>query len=92
MGVEKFPFMKLKVDRQYVAGCGNGPLNRTVCRHIVYIAKEYNVRTVAAGVESHADVIAVLGFELAQGHLFGKAMPLKQFAQSSFSPVPLRPK
>lgn len=51
MGVEKFPFMKLKVDRQYVAGWGNGPLNRTVCRHIVYIAKEYNVRTVAAGVE-----------------------------------------
>lgn len=94
MGVEKFPFVKLKVDRKYVAGCGNGPLKRTVCGHIVDLAKEYSVRTVAPGVESYADLITVteLGFDLAQGHLFGKAMPLKQFAQSSFSPVPLRPK
>ncbi|MET4072407.1 EAL domain-containing protein (putative c-di-GMP-specific phosphodiesterase class I) [Bradyrhizobium sp. S3.2.6] len=93
MGVERFPFMKLKVDRQYVSGCGNGPLKRTVCRQIVDLAKEYSARTVAEGVESHADLIAVteLGFDLAQGHLFGKAMPLKQFAQSSFSTPPLLP-
>lgn len=58
------------------------------CRHVV------DLRTVAEGVESHADLIAVteLGFDLTQGHLFGKAMPLEQFAQSSSSPVPLRPK
>ncbi|MET4121190.1 EAL domain-containing protein (putative c-di-GMP-specific phosphodiesterase class I) [Bradyrhizobium sp. JR1.5] len=93
MGVERFPFRKLKVDRQYVSGCGNGPLKRTVCRQIVDLAKEYSARTVAEGVESHADLIAVteLGFDLAQGHLFGKAMPLKQFAQSSFSTPPLLP-
>ncbi|MGY4509774.1 EAL domain-containing response regulator [Bradyrhizobium sp. USDA 3650] len=92
MGMTKFPFMKLKVDRQFVGGCANGPLKRTVCRHIVDLAKEYNVRTVAEGVESQADLIAVaeLGFDLAQGHLFGKAMPLKQFAQSSFNPAPAR--
>ncbi|MET4484091.1 EAL domain-containing protein [Bradyrhizobium sp. F1.13.3] len=91
MGVKRFPFRKLKVDRQYVSGCGNGPLKRTVCRQIVDLAKEYSARTVAVGVESHADLIAVteLGFDLAQGHLFGKAMPRKQFAQSSFSTAPL---
>ncbi|MET4279091.1 MULTISPECIES: EAL domain-containing protein [unclassified Bradyrhizobium] len=94
MGVKRFPFRKLKVDRQYVSGCGNGPLKRTVCRQIVDLAKEYSARTVAVGVESHADLIAVteLGFDLAQGHLFGKAMPRKQFAQSSFSTAPLLPK
>ncbi|MDH2399084.1 EAL domain-containing response regulator [Bradyrhizobium sp. SSUT18] len=94
MGVKRFPFRKLKVDRQYVSGCGNGPLKRRVCRQIVDLAKEYSARTVAEGVESHDDLIAVteLGFDLAQGHLFGKAMPLKQFAQSSFSTAPLLPK
>ncbi|MDH2347154.1 EAL domain-containing response regulator [Bradyrhizobium sp. SSUT77] len=93
-GVEKFPFMNLNVDRKFIAGCGNGALKRTVCRHIVDLAKEYSVRTVADGVESEADLIAVteLGFDLAQGHLFGKAMPLKQFAHSAFSPAPLRQK
>src|SRR5512139_1768744 len=32
MGLDKFPF-ELKADRQFVTGCGNDRLKRTVCRH-----------------------------------------------------------
>jgi EAL domain-containing protein (putative c-di-GMP-specific phosphodiesterase class I)/CheY-like chemotaxis protein len=87
MGLDKIPFIKLKADRQFVTGCGNDRLKRTVCRHIVELAKGYGVRTVAEGVESRADLIATneLGFDLVQGFLFGKPMPLKKFARSALT-------
>lgn len=87
MGLDKIPFIKLKADRQFVTGCGNDRLKRTVCRHIVELAKGYGVRTVAEGVESRADLIAAneLGFDLVQGFLFGKPMPLKKFARSALT-------
>src|SRR4051812_3061352 len=87
MGLDKIPFIKLKADRQFVTGCGNDRLKRTVCRHIVELAQGYGVRTVAEGVESRADLLAVneLGFDLVQGYLFGKPMPLKKFARSALT-------
>lgn len=87
MGLEKFPFIKLKADRQFVTGCGNDRLKRTVCRHIVELAQGYGVRTVAEGIETRADLIAAneLGFDLVQGYLFGKPMPLKKFARTSLT-------
>lgn len=87
MGLGKIPFLKLKADRQFVTGCGNDRLKRTVCRHIVELAQGYGVRTVAEGVESRADLLAVneLGFDLVQGYLFGKPMPLKKFARSALT-------
>ena len=85
MGLDSIPFIKLKADRQFVTGCSNDRLKRTVCRHIVELAQGYGARTVAEGVETRADLMAVneLGFDLVQGYLFGKPMPLKKFARST---------
>jgi EAL domain-containing protein (putative c-di-GMP-specific phosphodiesterase class I) len=85
MALDRFPFVKLKADRTFVTGCGDDRLKRTVCRHIVELAKGYGVPTVAEGVDSRADLIAAseIGFDLVQGHLFGKPMPLKKFARAS---------
>lgn len=87
MGLDRIPFIKLKADRQFVTGCGNDRLKRTVCRHIVELARGYGARTVAEGVESRGDLLAVneLGFDLVQGYLFGKPMPLKKFARSALT-------
>jgi len=41
MGLENFPFAELKVDRQFVTGCANDRLKRTVCRRIIELAREY---------------------------------------------------
>lgn len=85
MGLDKIPFVKLKADRQFVTGSGNDRLKRTVCRDIVELAQSYGARSVAQGVESRSDLVAAneLGFDLVQGFLFGKPMPLKKFARSS---------
>jgi EAL domain-containing protein (putative c-di-GMP-specific phosphodiesterase class I)/CheY-like chemotaxis protein len=87
MGLDRIPFIKLKADRQFVTGCGSDRLKRTVCRHIVELAQGYGARAVAEGVESRADLMAAseLGFDIVQGYLFGKPMPLKKFARSALT-------
>jgi EAL domain-containing protein (putative c-di-GMP-specific phosphodiesterase class I)/CheY-like chemotaxis protein len=85
MGLANFPFVELKVDRQFVTGCANDRLKQTVCRRIIELARGYGARVVAEGVESRADFVAAneMGFDLVQGYLFGKPMALKKFARSA---------
>jgi len=87
MDIGRFPFVELKVDAQFVTGCGNNQLKRTICRQVVELARGYGVRTVAVGVESRDDLVAVneIGFDFMQGDLFGKPMPLTKFARSSLT-------
>jgi EAL domain-containing protein (putative c-di-GMP-specific phosphodiesterase class I)/CheY-like chemotaxis protein len=87
MGLGTFPFAELKVSRQFVTGCANDRLKRTVCRHIIELAREYGARVVAEGVETRADFVVAneMGFDLVQGYLFGKPMALKKFARATMA-------
>jgi EAL domain-containing protein (putative c-di-GMP-specific phosphodiesterase class I)/CheY-like chemotaxis protein len=87
MGLDAFPFAELKVDRQFINGCANDRLKRTVCRRIIELARGYGARVVAEGVETRADFAAAseMGFDLVQGYLFGKPMGLKKFARSALT-------
>jgi EAL domain-containing protein (putative c-di-GMP-specific phosphodiesterase class I)/CheY-like chemotaxis protein len=87
MGLDSFPFAELKVDRQFVTGCANDRLKRTVCRRIIELAKGYGARVVAEGVETRADFVTAneMGFDLVQGYLFGKPMGLKKFARAALA-------
>ncbi len=87
MGLENFPFAELKVGREFVTGCANDRLKRTVCHRIIELAREYGARVVAEGVETRADFAAAyeMGFDRVQGYLFGKPVGLKKFARTSQS-------
>jgi EAL domain-containing protein (putative c-di-GMP-specific phosphodiesterase class I)/CheY-like chemotaxis protein len=87
MGLDTFPFVELKVDRQVVTGCATDRLKRTVCRRIIELAKGYGARVVAKGIETRADFVAAneMGFDLVQGYLFGKPTALKKFARSALA-------
>jgi EAL domain-containing protein (putative c-di-GMP-specific phosphodiesterase class I)/CheY-like chemotaxis protein len=87
MELGSFPFVELKVDRQFVTGSANDRLKRTVCRRIIELASGYGARVVAEGVETRADLVAAneLGFDMVQGFLFGKPMGLKKFARSALA-------
>ena len=84
MGLQNFPFVELKVDHRFVTGCADDRLKQIVCRQIVELAQDHGARAVAQGIEARADFIAAhgLGFDLMQGHLFGKPMGVRKFARS----------
>ena len=67
--LEDFPFVEIKVDRQFVSGCATDRLKRAMCQTIVDLARRLDVRTVAEGVETQADfnVVREIGFDLVQG-------------------------
>lgn len=83
-----FPFVELKVARTFVTGCAEDRLKQVVCRQIVDLATNYGARTVAKGVETRADfrTIHALGFDQAQGFLFGKPVNAQRFARSLLTP------
>jgi EAL domain-containing protein (putative c-di-GMP-specific phosphodiesterase class I)/CheY-like chemotaxis protein len=84
VGHHTFPFVELKVDRKFIAGCSDDRLKRAVCRQILDLADGYGARTVAEGVETRSDFVAVreMGFDLVQGFLFAKPVTAKKFART----------
>jgi len=82
-GLRDFPFVEVKVDQNFVKGCANDAVKRSMCRRILDLANGYGARTVAEGVETWADFLAVreLGFDLVQGFLFAKPATAEQFAR-----------
>ena len=84
MDIRSFPFVEMKVDRQFVTGFTDERLKQTVCRRIIELAQSYGARAIAQGVETRADFLTAhgLGFDLVQGYLFGKPMGIKKFARS----------
>jgi EAL domain-containing protein (putative c-di-GMP-specific phosphodiesterase class I) len=85
VGLDDFPFVEVKVDRQFIAGCADDRLKRTACRQILEIADGFGCRTVAEGVETRADFFAVreMDFDMVQGFLFAKPMTAQKFALTS---------
>jgi EAL domain-containing protein (putative c-di-GMP-specific phosphodiesterase class I) len=84
MDLGSFPFVEMKVDRQFVTGCAEDRLKQAVCRRIIELAQGYGARTVAQGVETRADFLTThdMGFDFVQGYLFSKPMGIKKFARS----------
>ena len=80
-----FPFVELRVARQFFAGCDGNRRKQRACRQLIDLADAMGARTVADGVGSRADFLAAreLGFNLVQGALFAKPMTAKKnFARS----------
>jgi len=88
-----FPFVEIKVDRKFVAGCADNALKKMICRQIRDLADSVGARTVAEGVENRADFACVreMGFDMVQGSLFAKPMPARKFTRSGPSRPPAMP-
>jgi EAL domain-containing protein (putative c-di-GMP-specific phosphodiesterase class I) len=82
--IDEFPFVEIKVARQFVIGCAGDRCKQTMCRRIIDLADAVGARSVAEGVESRSDLVAVLemGFSLAQGSLLAAPMSAKTFTRT----------
>ena len=77
----RIPFSELKIDRGFVRDAASRRSRRTVFEASVAIASRLGLATVAEGVETAADwsLVQELGCDMAQGWMFGRAMPLDEF-------------
>lgn len=83
MEIEDFPFVEIKVDKNFVAGCADDRLKQSTCRRILDLADGFGARTVAEGVETRADFLATreMGFDMIQGYFFAKPMEARKFSR-----------
>ncbi|CAB4912124.1 unannotated protein [freshwater metagenome] len=73
----RFPVDVLKVDRMFVDGLTGTTSSRSVAAAALQVASTLGITAVAEGVETtvQADALLALGYDLAQGYLFARAMP-----------------
>jgi EAL domain-containing protein (putative c-di-GMP-specific phosphodiesterase class I) len=77
--VRSLPITELKVDRSVIRRL---PEDRSMAAQLLGFARDHGLRAVAEGVETRPQLIAVreLGFERAQGYLFGRPMPERRIS------------
>ncbi len=77
-----YPFDKLKIDKSFTQGV----LARTDCAAVIActlaLAKGLGIVTTAEGVETEQqfDYMRKAGVDLVQGYLFGRPVPMAEFA------------
>jgi diguanylate cyclase (GGDEF)-like protein len=72
------PFDEVKIDRSFIAQLVPGSRGRALCEVALSMASACHMPAVAEGVETtqQAQVLARMGFQLGQGYLWAKPMPL----------------
>jgi diguanylate cyclase (GGDEF)-like protein/PAS domain S-box-containing protein len=82
--LRKLPIDILKLDRSFVAELGEAGAD-AVSKTVVKLALDLGLSVIAEGVETEEqrDLLAGMGCGLAQGWLFGRAVPARQVAVES---------
>ena len=96
--LRELPFAELKVDRSFVTGCSTDATNAAICQTAIDLAHRFGSAAVAEGIESQADLQAlmVMGCDFGQGVLIAPPMPKERFLdllrQRMSGPRPASPK
>jgi PAS domain S-box-containing protein len=83
-GYGSFTYLKhlslnyLKIDMDFVRNLGNDPADRQVVKAIVDVARTFDIKTIAEGVESQAtlELLTDLDVDLVQGYYLGRPAPV----------------
>ncbi|WP_433204674.1 putative bifunctional diguanylate cyclase/phosphodiesterase [Dactylosporangium sp. CS-047395] len=80
--LRRHPVTGVKIDRSFVGGLGASTEDEEIVRAVVAMSSALSLAVVAEGVETTAqrDVLVALKVPLAQGWLWGKAVPASTFA------------
>jgi EAL domain-containing protein (putative c-di-GMP-specific phosphodiesterase class I) len=79
--LKRFPIDKVKIDKTFVSDIPDDTNDLAIVSAIIAMAHALGVRVQAEGVETQAqvDFLRECGCELAQGYLFGRALPSDEF-------------
>lgn len=72
----RLPLDALKIDRSLMAGLTRDAAEAAVVRTLVHLGRALHLETIAVGVETRAQLVALrgMGCDMAQGFLFGKPL------------------
>ncbi len=77
------PFAELKVDSSFVKNCATDANNAAICQTAIDLAHRFGSMAVVEGVESMADLqaLVVMGCDFGQGVLVAPPMPRERFLE-----------
>jgi PAS domain S-box-containing protein len=75
--LQSLPFDTLKVDRSFVRFMTNKRDSRKIAAAVIGLGRSLGMTTIAEGIETkeQAEIVQLLGCDLAQGWLYGKPAP-----------------
>jgi EAL domain-containing protein (putative c-di-GMP-specific phosphodiesterase class I) len=75
--LSRLPVDTLKIDRSFIQGITHGPHAMTLVSTIISLARAFDMRLVAEGVETieQLDLLRVMGCDQAQGFYLGRPAP-----------------
>ena len=87
--LRRFPFHKLKIDREFITDCTAEVQSATVIHAVASIGRALGMKVVAEGVESenNARFLKIAGVHALQGYLFGRPVPRDEFLALLATPV-----
>jgi EAL domain-containing protein (putative c-di-GMP-specific phosphodiesterase class I) len=80
--LRELPFAELKLDQSFVKDCATDPTNAAICQTAIDLSHRFGSAAVAEGIESAADMQAlmVMGCDFGQGILIAPPLPMERFA------------
>lgn len=81
--LHEFPIDYLKIDRGFVNGMTNRPVDAAIIEALLGLARSLGIRAVAKGVEDEVQFtsLKMAGCELGQGFFWSKALPAEEAAR-----------
>lgn len=81
--VKTLPVNELKIDRAFITGVDTAPKNAAIVRSTILLCQELGLSVVAEGAETAQELAWLESnrFDLVQGYVIAKPMPLDEFLQ-----------
>jgi diguanylate cyclase (GGDEF)-like protein len=79
--LKRFPLDEIKIDKSFVHGTPDDPINSAIVKAVIVLAHSLGMRVVAEGVETEAAraMLLALGCDVFQGFLCSKPLPAADF-------------
>ncbi len=80
--LRRYPFDKLKIDREFITDCSRDMESATVVHAVVSIGRALGMKVIAEGVETETqrNFLRIAGVYAMQGFLFGRPLPIDSLA------------
>jgi EAL domain-containing protein (putative c-di-GMP-specific phosphodiesterase class I) len=81
--LRELPFVEIKLDRSFVQNCASDATNGAICQTAIDLAHRFGSAAAAKGVESQADLVALMamGCDFGQGNLIAPPMSREHFLE-----------